>query len=572
MAQAAVLITYREILKREPTRNDLHNILKKYKRREFVTLLGQLNCLLGTWQNAPNFDVDGQLSALLLQKHNYEIESLRASTERRVVFSRLALLYLVKQSCIACPDDGLLVQTEEARNEVGLCCLLANDLLLPFAPSPADGTIKKIANILPFADYISHDQYPYEIGRTLIMFTGVAQEAALQKRTDFLDICSLFETNVGLPVEIFCQLVFGCATKFLNVDLKQLESSTETLFLKSTFLGKTSIDPKMVEVFFGIVAISDQALKAQILQATNRPDNDLTIFQAHPILKIADDVYVCLDPGFLVDKAGRGAFWTLFGAIADHKLRIQLLNFWGILFEAYVNQILEQTYRVGRQIDSPRFPNGDEAFDACLLEDGDIIAFEFKSSTLRADAKYGGDPQRLKDELHLKFIEGKEEKSKGIAQLYRSIERFLSGEDIGEISGSRVSKIYSALVCLDNTVGIPYVGHYFNQHFDGYSLRRMSSKRVTPVFTLSISDLENMLGYLDRFRLGDILESYYRNNKSMLTAISRSSVPLLSNAKSGKNPVRERFLEFGRNMEKNLFGVKQASASVQPEESPQRKY
>jgi hypothetical protein len=52
-----------------------------------------------------------------------------------------------------------------------------------------------------------------------------------------------------------------------------------------------------------------------------------------------------------------------------------------------------------------------------LLEGGSLVAFEHKSSTIRADAKYGGDVEKLKEQLHLKFVEGDEEGAKGIAQL-----------------------------------------------------------------------------------------------------------------------------------------------------------
>ncbi|SRR6266700_1723668 len=89
-----------------------------------------------------------------------------------------------------------------------------------------------------------------------------------------------------------------------------------------------------------------------------------------------------------------------------------------------------------------------------------------------------------------------------------------------------------------------------------------SSPTLTHVF-----DVENMLGYLDRFRFCDILESYDRNNKSMLTALSHSSVPLLKDAEPGHNPVRERFLEFGRNLEKEIFGAGKSSDLASDEQS-----
>ena len=70
MAQYAVLITWREILGKEPELAHLHALLAKYQRKEVLFLLAKLNCLLGTWQNALDFDVDSKLTTDDLVKLN----------------------------------------------------------------------------------------------------------------------------------------------------------------------------------------------------------------------------------------------------------------------------------------------------------------------------------------------------------------------------------------------------------------------------------------------------------------------------------------------------------------------
>lgn len=556
MGQVAILITYREVFNKEPTLPELRVLLQKYRRREFVTLLAHLNCILGTWQNAPNFDVDAQLSQGLLGKYHERVQPIRSSADRRIVFSRVTLLYLIKQACITCPEDGLLVHTEDARVDVGLACLMVNDLLLPFVPGTSDDTLKKLTNLLPFADYIGHYQYPMDIGRTLMMCNDISQLAALKERADFLDIKGLFEQHLGLPIDLFCELVFGCATKFLSINLKLLETSTEALFLRSTYLQKTKIDAEQIKRFLQKVSITDQELKESILKAGSRPGDDFTVFQGNPLMQVGSDLYVCLDPGFLVDKAGHGAIWTLLAEIPDKATKLALLSFWGAVFEEYVNHILLKSYQgSGSLFQNPRFPNEDEAFDACLVEDRDLAVFEHKSSTLRADAKYGGNPEKLKQELELKFVHGDEEGKKGVAQLNCSLQRFLAGENIAQIGTNAVSRVYSVLVCLDNSVVVPLMGRYFNEQFRAqFPRKKFRKKKVTPIFTLGISDLENMLGYLKAFSFSQILESYYRHNPEMMSSMSHSSVPLLRDAIPGNNIVRERFTAFAKKMETDLFG------------------
>jgi hypothetical protein len=243
----------------------------------------------------------------------------------------------------------------------------------------------------------------------------------------------------------------------------------------------------------------------------------------------------------------------LFSGISNEQ-RNKLASFWGAIFETYVNSILEQSYKgKGSFIPEPKFPNGDQAFDACLVERGCLVVFEHKSSTLRADAKYGGDIPKLKKELDVKFVAGDEEGAKGLAQLNKSLLRFLRGETIAALTCADVNTIYPCLICLDGSVSVPYIGRYFKEQFKMVFPRKEFRQTVTPVFTLNISDLENLLGYLEDIMLSDILESFYSENRSMLTSLSSSNVPILKGAKQGPNLVREGFAKFASKLERDLF-------------------
>ncbi len=193
MAKAAVLITYREILGKEPELPALHKILKKYERREVIFLLAKVNCLLGTWQNAPYYELDERFSNYLLGDFHLQLKELRRASDTRVVFSRFTLLYLIKQACIACPEKGAQVNTRRAHSEIGICCLMANDLVLPFVPKETDGTLERLTNLLPFSDYVSQEHYSMEIGRTQIILDEILKLPLLAARSDFVDIEVLFQ-------------------------------------------------------------------------------------------------------------------------------------------------------------------------------------------------------------------------------------------------------------------------------------------------------------------------------------------------------------------------------------------
>jgi hypothetical protein len=557
LAQFAVLITFRDLCHREPKESDVREILSKYCRREVIAFLAKMNCLLKTWQNEPSFETDALLSQLLLKRFQRDIQTMRLLNSKRYVFSRLGLLYLIKQACLACPESGSPLNSENAHADIGLCCLMVNDLVLPFVPSPSDGTLEKLTNLLPFTDYVSRDQYPMEIARTHMMFEEIAQLPILREKGDFLDINSLFTKQFGLTIRDFCELIFACSTRFLNVTIEDVVSSPEALLMRGSYFDKTQLSAETVRRFLANISITAEELAARIRESQNRPGDDLTLFQQFPFLEILPAVYLCLDPGFLVDKAGRAAFWTLFHAMPDRSMRLRLATFWGAVFEEYVNDILAKSYRAnGRMIPSPRFSNGDQAFDACFLEDTNLVVLEHKSSTLRADAKYGGDVGRLRKDLLMKFVQGDEDGAKGIEQLSRSLRRFLEGEAMEGITPAQVHKIYPALICLDSSTTVPYMGRYFNEEFQTRFSRRKARKIVTPVFTLGISDVENILGFLDSMRISDILESYYRADSRMFWPLSSSDIPLLRSAQPGTaNWLRERFSHFARTMEKRFFGT-----------------
>jgi hypothetical protein len=81
-------------------------------------------------------------------------------------------------------------------------------------------------------------------------------------------------------------------------------------------------------------------------------------------------------------------------------------------------------------------------------------------------------------------------------------------------------------------------GAIFTEQFKLMFPRKEFHQTVTPVFTLNISDIENLLGYLTEFEISDILESFHSKNRASLTSLSSSEVPLLKCAVAGPNVVR----------------------------------
>lgn len=104
--------------------------------------------------------------------------------------------------------------------------------------------------------------------------------------------------------------------------------------------------------------------------------------------------------------------------------------------------------------------------------------------------KYAGDPLKLRKELDLKFIEGDADGAKGLAQISKHLYRFFNGEKLGDLSSADVDRVFPIMVCLENTMVVPYVGRYLNEQFRGMLPRRGFRQVVTPVFILGFRHRE----------------------------------------------------------------------------------
>jgi hypothetical protein len=216
--------------------------------------------------------------------------------------------------------------------------------------------------------------------------------------------------------------------------------------------------------------------------------------------------------------------------------------------------LFEQTYQgAGRFLPSPRFSNGDEASDGCLIEGSALVFIEIKGSILTAQAKYGFDPGTLREELERKAIKGEDGERKGVAQLHYNLQRFLDGDDIAGIDRAAVRTIYPVLVFLDHSFTAPYLNLVYNEHFDSARLRRRYRRTIAPLFSVTIEDLENTLPYTHQLAFNEILESYYRANRKMYGELSHSNVPALLGKQPAQDLVRARFEQFGQDLERRFF-------------------
>jgi hypothetical protein len=523
----------------------LREHLARYTLSQVLLALAQVAGLLKTWQNETDHKADRDLTNELLPSHRAAINSFRDDTH--VVFARISLLYVARQACIVCGQaEGLPGQLSSGDLEsIFCCCLMANDLIVERRAPRVSTTIEKAAASLPLANYIPHNTYPRDIARNLLIFEEIAP--LLQGASGYRDVAVDFAHATGVTPREFCELAFTASLKFF----KELKAG-DSFVLKPSYLQHSSVAPEHVQSFFARSSATPVDLQALVRSQENL-GSDFLAFQRYPLVQISEVDYVCPDPAFLLDKCGKSLYWTLHDAQPGNQ-RHSLLTYWSALIERYVHWLFAQTYQGrGTVMPSPRFSNGDEAFDLMLVEGSCLIVIEVKASILTVQSKYGFSPQTLGEELHRKAITGEEGERKGVAQLHENLRRLLDGDEIEGLDRGAIKTIYPALVFLDHSFTSPYLHQLYNEHFDRDALRRRPKRTITPVYSLTLDDLENSLPYTDKFSFSEILDSYWRNNRDRPAERRQFQVPILDGKQPGKNVVRERFNKFGHDFHNTRF-------------------
>jgi hypothetical protein len=516
--------------------------------------LARLSAQLNTWRNAAIADhSDLEAARQTLPSYYPAIKRLIEADSDRVVLSRANILYVAKQALIACSLEGRDVDGRENIERVMSCCLMANDLLLPKNPSPDDDTIERAVGFLPFNSYLPFAGDALEIARNLILIQEIAPQCLGQ--SDYRDLANEFLEGTSFTAQQFCELMYCAATKFITNLVAQNDSSG--LILSPDYFRHTSIPGDVRDKFLKDQTIALVELQKKARQS-NSNDGDFLLFQDRPLIEFEEQQYLCIDPGFLLDKAGRSFYWTLHNHSAKSR-RDHLLTYWSSVVEKYVQWLVSQSYRgSGVTISDPRFANGDQACDILIREGRCVILIEVKASTLTTQSKYGFDAMTLRTELLLKAIEGEDGKRKGIAQLHDTIARFQGGEAIAEIVNGAISMIYPVLVFVDRSFVSPYLPALYQERFVRRSLR--DQPKVAAPYSISLGEFEDVLPFTLAHNLSDMFDSYFQHKRRLsgvfaFPRFSRPNIPLLYKAVRGTDLVEERLGRFHNELIRNTFGA-----------------
>ena len=257
----------------------------------------------------------------------------------------------------------------------------------------------------------------------------------------------------------------------------------------------------------------------------------------------------------MLDKAGRGLYWTIATGRAA-----ELGGPYVKLFESYLNELLQAGGIVApRYYPGPKFRDGAEVCDGLFVEGSRLVMCEYKSSVLPVAAKLSVDPGLLSEKIDLAFVKGDDEGRKGVAQIRRSIERILDGDEILGIPTREWTTIHPAMVCVDAAMNCPGMSAYINEQFDR-PRRRGHRIVIPPVVLIDVEDFESLVPDLASHSFAEMLDSYYyaysRGPLGQVVRFRRMNIPFLDGTPAPtSDPVETRFKAFFAELGPRVFGL-----------------
>ena len=563
MAPRIILyLSYSEITGQQTSLEEFRKLLSKFPVRAVLLACSLINCVLHSIINERDEGAHDQILLDLFPKAIADRLQLECRSEGRAVFHRQQLLFVAREALSCCREDAS-AGVESLGQGFGLILLMANDLLvLPSLEDigPFDKLIHTASQFIPIGEASGFHQPLDKIIRSHLVLSRFLDNNQINFQQAFAD-------KTGLSIEIFQSLCFAAVVKFTGCTYALSRSNPSLVVLDENYYADSAIAKEHIKCFFDDVGW--ELASAREYLARKKPKyNDYTIFKDKPLVKVAN-AYCVVDLAFLIEKLESSLFWRVHASVQPQQSNL-VHSLWGKIFERYLNWFIEASvnHGVNRFIGWPKFADSEneEVCDAIILCDDAAAFFEFKGSTFKAEAKYGGEPDLLKEEIDNKII-GTREQPNGATQLMRSIEQVFDRRSPRLVKGidlSHVRKVFPVVVTRDDIGSAWLINHYVSQRYRLLFCRKgLRKAQFAPIFLLAAEDVEKLGAYLSQVPIVELLEMRYRDDPKLLRSFWTAGDSILNKYQFRRSPVlEEAYKEFSGMVQNKLGLVTPNSASA----------
>jgi hypothetical protein len=453
-----------------------------------------------------------------------------ARCEGRPIFlpqNILAILRIAIANCDPAPEPD---ESDDARVRyvVGRACLMMNDLL--FTPADAasvnmgteaERRVALMAQAIGGFELTNPTRPDHLMPRFQIMFRILLNDPNVRSRIAHecrqFDFLREFESRVGISVERWVFVVFSIWAYFVNGADPNQPRPDFMLINPSVFRGKSGITQEEFDTVLGTLSSGISDLHSRLTtEAATDPRQDFVAFRSKPLLCVDGERFLPVDLSFIADKCHTGVQWTLHDLLPSPKLRQDLFNAWGALFEEYVHWLLTgiQSKSGMQYIPRPKWKGTEnEALDGVLLQ-GDVFApLECKGGFLSKEARYSGNATFLLADIDKKFAIGCDQLAQKIGSLFA--DSYDTQKELEGVSTERIRVVLPVLVLQDHILRVPLLNWYLNCRFQtkmkSHAIRVGVS--VRPLTVICIQDLESAVHTIE----GDGFDFVYAIHNRAIT-------------------------------------------------------
>ena len=424
------------------------------------------------------------------------------------VFHRKQCLFILREAMRLCPDvPGM--QPADIRESLALVSLMANDHVSATSPQGTSALDQIAALMCDFIPVTEANELRFEMASVSRMHKIVHDIApARAQEPAYFDIGQLFEQASGLPLTTYEALSLAIMPRVLKSAVDVLTHSPD-YGVHINFFDQTHLSENQRDSFFSLLARTPEEFRACV-KGRVPSLSDFTIFKETPFLRNPDRL-VPMDMTACMEKFEASVFWTIFRSLPE-KQKEPFTSFWATAFEDYIDWLLTNSVdqSQNRFYPSPRYADGgrEEVCDGIVVSGTTAVFIECKGGFIRGDAKYGGDPAKLRAEIEKKYVT-----PKGVFQIAKAIVTAANRTNPRAIEGvdlSRVTTIMPVLITRDDIGDGFFVNTYLNARFQDAKRELNISKAIGPVYCaqlicMSVDVVEKLTPYLIDTRFSGIL-------------------------------------------------------------------
>lgn len=514
-----VTITYKNLTGHSSNEEEILREVQKYKREELIQIFCLFNHNLDTYFGGVNDETHKLLiNAYCPPEIVNKIELLpKFDGNPRYLFHRLQLLSLIKRAILSNGQGQEHPYSIFNKGDLWKLLSMANEHIQKSIPpnlSEMERELAKIGNFISATEYSrSGVRHRSKLARATWLYRNFSENFKT------INIEKILYENTGLTIEEYHALCVGISTYYFtdaSSDKTQIDASK--FFLNSQdWFKNCSIEMDKVDKFLSDISREAEDFKI-VFEQKNSGLTDFTPFQKWPLIRHGTK-YLIIDQNFLIDKIESGIFWKVHQFLPRNE-QDSFHRLWGKNFQDYVNWLLNLSCENvhNKVLVAPKFSGShDEVCDSIIICRRSAVFIECKGGLLTTEAKYGGDPKTLLEELKKKLIgNDANAKRKGVTQLAHSINTSFEREHPREIEGldySSIDKVFPILLLKEDFGECIFVTHFLNRFFIP---RKIKPKIITPLFCLGIETLEEISGYLKEVSIVSLLEAWYKNDKPLL--------------------------------------------------------